>query len=212
MFRLTILATCLLLIACDKQTIAIQPEHISIAELNEKLGQAFPDIENLSEMDISSNQQELILSGNPAFIAKAITVAEQLDKPYSYYLEVSNTPRNTISTTMEYMKILLHPDQSISLGHIMLTESPWQELIKEQQRFLQLSLDSNLVLAIDIKNSQDQKISFYSGKHPMQLDQWLMAFDDSEVRQGKKVVTSRPKRQLWLRLVKANSQSDSYLR
>jgi hypothetical protein len=39
-----------------------------------------------------------------------------------------------------------------------------------------------------------------------------MAFNNSEINQGKKIITSRPKKQLWLRLIKANSQSGIRLR
>jgi hypothetical protein len=110
------------------------------------------------------------------------------------------------------MRILLHPEQMVMLGHATLIDSPWGSLIKEQQRILQLQLDANLVLSIDIKDYQDQKTSFYSGKHPMKPDKWVLAFSDSEMNQGKKIITSRQKNQLWLRLVKASNQSEIKLR
>lgn len=202
--------------ACDHTSTAIQPEHISVEvlnqELNEQLIKGLAQTNAASQLQIENSQDGLILSGDPALIAKAIYIAKQLDKPQNYYLEVRNSPINTISTTTETMRILLHPEHPIMLGHTTLTNGPWKELITEQQRTLQLHLDANLVLSIDIKNRNEQAASFYSGKHPMQIDKWLIAFNSSEMSRGKKIITSRPKKQLWLRLVKASSQSDVNLR
>jgi hypothetical protein len=204
--------------ACEQKSITVQPEHISQNELNQALSKELEQALE-QELTIQSSQQGLILTGDPALIAKAISIAQQLDKPGNYYLEVRNTPINSISTTAESMRILLHPEHPVMLGHITLAHSPWQELIEDKQRFLQLILDSNLVLTIEIKSQQDQTIGFYSGKHPMQLDQWIIAFDQLGVsqsgldrNQSRKIMTSRPKKQLWLRLTKASSQSEINLR
>ena len=199
--------------ACDHKSIAILPEHITLEELNEELtkelGHSLPAN---NALEIRNSQEGLILTGDPALIAKAISIAQQLDKPHNYYLEVRNTPINSISTHTETMRILLHPENPVRLGHITLIDGPWQELIKDEERFLQLELDSSLILTIDIKSQQDRQVGFYSGKHPMQLNEWIIAFNESEMSQGKKIITSRPKKQLWLRLTKANSQSEINLR
>jgi hypothetical protein len=202
--------------ACDHKSTAIQPEHISIEVLNQELNaqliNGLAQTNAASQLQIENSQDGLILSGDPALIAKAIHIAKQLDKPQNYYLEVRNTPINTISTTTETMRIMLHPEQPIMLGHTTLTDGPWKELITEQHRTLQLHLDASLVLSIDIKNRDKQAASFYSGRHPMQVNKWLIAFNSSELNRGKKIITSRPQKQLWLRLVKASSQSDVNLR
>jgi hypothetical protein len=206
--------------ACDQQSITITPEHLSIEELREDLKNELNQVldqetnKEISALPLTISQSDggLLLKGDPALIAKALIIAKRLDSPSSYYLEVRNTPINTISTTTETMQILLHPDQTISLGYITLTESPWKPLIKEHKSALQLHLDANLVLSIDIVNQQQQQASYYTGKHPMQLRKWIMAFNNSEINQGKKIITSRPKKQLWLRLIKANSQSGIRLR
>jgi hypothetical protein len=212
----------LTLLGCEQQTVAINPEHISSQELSEQLQQALShaDLHNqkntwsitMDPLNTDSEQQTLILSGDRSTIAKAISIAKQLDIAHNYYLEIRNTPINTISTSLETMRILLHPEQIVTLGHIILMDGPWGELIEGNEKLLQLKLDSNLVLSIDIKNSQTTETSYYSGKHPMRLDHWLMAFNNSEMNQGKKIMTSRPKKQLWLRLVKASSQSEINLR
>ena len=202
--------------ACDNKTTTIQPEHISVNVLNQELNQQLlldlAQADTASQLQIDNSQDGLILSGDPALIAKAIHLAKQLDKPQNYYLEVRNTPANRISTATETMQILLHPKQPVMLGYTTLIDGPWRELIAEKQRSLQLHLDENLVLSIEIKNQDNQEINYYSGKHPMQIDKWLVAFNNSEMNRGKKIITSRPKKQLWLRLIKANSQSDVLLR
>ena len=202
--------------ACDQQSIIITPEYLSVEDLSMELKQAINQ-ELSKELDqealeISRIDNGLSLKGNSALITKVITIAKRLDIPSSYYLEVRNTPINTISTAIETMRILLHPDQTISLGHITLIESPWKSLIKQHESSLQLHLSSSFVLSIDIVSQQYTQASSYSGKHPMQLGEWIMAFNNSEMKQGKKIITSRPKKQLWLRLIKANNQSGIRLR
>ena len=163
-------------------------------------------------LSITDNNSQLILQGSRAQISKALTIAKRLDIPSSYYLEVRNTAENIISTGAEAMQVLIHPDQVISLGHITLVDSPWKPLIKEQERYLELHLDDKLVLSINIKSQKNKQMNYYSGKHPMQVGEWLMAFGDTGINQGKRIITSKPKKQLWLRLVKANSQSGIRLR
>jgi hypothetical protein len=213
-----------LLTACDQRSISIQPEFISIeelqAELNKELNKelareqsrdgVYPSDQR--PLSITDEDSQLILQGSPAQISKALTIAKRLDIPSSYYLEVSNTAENVISTGAETMQVLIHPNQVISLGHITLIDSPWQSLIREQERYLELHLNDKLVLSINIKNQKNKQMNYYSGKHPMRVGEWLMAFGDSGMNQGKRIITSKPKKQLWLRLVKANSQSGIRLR
>lgn len=223
--------------ACDQQSITITPEYLSIEDLSEELNKELHQVLNKEishkinqELDqeankeidvekakqypltISQSENGLILKGDPALVAKAIKIAKRLDIPSSYYLEVRNTSTDVISTATETMQILLYPDQTILLGHITLTESPWKPLIQQHESSLQLHLDSKLVLSIDIVNQQQRQASYYTGKHPMQLRKWIMAFNNSEMNQGKRIITSKPKKQLWLRLIKANSQSGVRLR
>jgi hypothetical protein len=210
------------IIACEQESITLLPEHISLEELSQQLEKELEeklnkerslDLSNSdNRLEIQQHQQGLTLTGDPVLIAKAVSIARQLDQPYNYYLEVRNTPANSINTATENMRILLHPGHPIILGHVTLINGPWEELIRDKQKFLQLELDSQLVLTIDIKSQQDKQMEFYSGKHPMQLGRWIVAFDQLEMNQGKKIITSRPKKQLWLRLIKANSQSEINLR
>lgn len=217
-----ILAT-LYLCACDQKSLIIQPEHLTIEELHKELDKAFKkDLNNENQQGLSSSannssqsnaliinsdNENIFLTGNSSQLSKAISIAKRLDKPHSYYLEVRNTPKHMISTMTESMQILLHPDQTISLGHFTLTDTPWRPLIKEHERYLQLHLNTDLILTIDIKSPQNKQSSFYSGRHPMQLNQWFMAFNNSEMNRGNRIITSKPKTQLWLRLIKANNQS-----
>lgn len=207
------------LIACNQQTVAINPEHIPINELNEQLQQALSHTEKMpiNPLSITIDQldgggEALILSGDKTLVAKAISIAKQLDKTQNYYLEIRDTPIEAISSSLETMRILLHPEQTISIGHIALINSPWGGLMNEGEKLLRLKLDSSLILSIEIKNTDNMEINFYSGKHPMQLDLWVTTFNNSEINQGRKIITSRPKKQLWLRLVKASSQSKINLR
>lgn len=206
----------LLLTACDQRGISIQPEFISIeelqAELSKELDKELTKDSDHQPLSIENDDSQLVLRGNPAQISKALTIARRLDVPSSYYLEVSNTAQNVISTAAETMQVLIHPDQVISLGHITLVDSPWKPLIKEQERYLELQLDAELVLSINIKSQENKEMNYYSGKHPMRVNEWIMAFGDSGMNQGKRIITSKPKKQLWLRLVKANSQSGIRLR
>ena len=213
------------IIACEQESITLLPEHISLEELSQQLEKELEEELNKEKkehglnlsnsdnrLEIQQHRQGLTLTGDPVLIAKAVSIAQQLDQPYNYYLEVRNTPANSISTATENMRILLHPGHPVILGHVTLINGPWEELIRDKQKFLQLELDSQLVLTIDIKSQQDKKMGFYSGKHPMQLGRWIVAFDQLEMNQGKRIITSRPKKQLWLRLIKANSQSEINLR
>jgi hypothetical protein len=223
MFSLRAPATTLLLAfslsACDTKSLIITPENLSIEQLKQELNLeldqgAEPNEDNESQppLTISRKDGGLLLKGDPALIAKAIIIAKRLDVPSSYYLQIRNTRANTISTSAETMQILLHPGQAISLGHITLIDSPWSSLIKQHESSLQLHLDNDLMLTIDIINQQQKSASYYTGKHPMQLQKWMMAFNDSEMNQRKTTITTKPKKQLWLRLIKASSQSGVELR
>lgn len=217
----TLIILALQLSACDEKSITLQPEHLSVAdlkaELNRELNKEIKtnthrEQKSLPSLTVNNNENNLIIKGSSGQIANVISIATRLDRPSSYYLEVRNTPINAISTHTESMQILLHPEQTISLGHLTLSNSPWKPLIKEQEKFLQLHLNNQLILSIEIKDQHDKQANYYSGKHPMQLNQWLMAFNETETTQGKRIITSKQKKQLWLRLIKANSQSGINLR
>jgi hypothetical protein len=209
---------------CEPKSITIVPEHITLEELNQKLNDTLnstltnqPNEEQNNTLNIQNSTKGLILTGDSVSVAKAVSLAQQLDKPHNYYLEIRNTPINSISTLTETMRILLHPEHPVIFGQIALVDGPWQALIKDKQRILELMLSKDLVLSIDIKSQQDHQVGFYSGKYPMALNTWIVAFDESGMNplgtnQRKKITASRPGKQLWLRLIKADSQSEINLR
>ncbi len=225
MKRLTLLLTLVLtvlLVACEQQAIEIQAEHMSSEELRLRLAESEEfqklaekiDIELLQDEDTAGNSS-IRLAGPADHISRVIQIAARMDKPQSYYLSVRNTALNTISTQGQHMRVLLHPEQKITLGHISLLESPWKQHILDKQKFLELELSSNLVLKIFIKSLDDGVLTHYSGSYPMQLGRWNEVFtkgigglelaSKNTVRKNKRISTSN--KQLWLRLEEAGSQS-----
>jgi len=225
MKRLTLLLTLVLtvlLVACEQQAIEIQAEHMSSEELRLRLAESEEfqklaekiDIELLQDEDTAGNSS-IRLAGPADHISRVIQIAARMDKPQSYYLSVRNTALNTISTQGQHMRVLLHPEQKITLGHISLLESPWKQHILDKQKFLELELSSNLVLKIFIKSQDDGVLTHYSGSYPMQLGRWNEVFtkgigglelaSKNTVRKNKRISTSN--KQLWLRLEEAGSQS-----
>jgi len=211
-----------LLVACEQQAIEIQAEHMSTEELQLRLAgnEEFQhlaekiDIELLHDEDTTGNTS-IRLEGPAEHISRVIQIAARMDKPQSYYLSVRNTALNTISTQGQHMRVLLHPEQKITLGHISLLESPWKKHIIDKEKFLELELSSNLVLKILIKSQDKNLLTHYSGSYPMQLRKWSEVFTEGTggvglesrgaARKHKRISTSD--NQLWLRLEEAGSQS-----
>jgi hypothetical protein len=226
MKRLTLLFTLLLtsaltvlLVACEQQAIEIQAEHMSSEELQLRLARNKEfqqlaekiDIELMPDEEAAENTS-IRLTGPKDHISRVIQIAARMDKPQSYYLSVRNTALNTISTQGQHMRVLLHPEQKISLGYASLVESPWRKHILDKQKFLELELSRDLVLNILIKSQDQELLTHYSGSYPMQIGKWseiftesmagLVAESTSTTRKNKRISTSD--NQLWLRLEEAD--------
>ncbi len=212
-----------LLMGCQQQTLEIQAEHLTNEELKQQL-MASSHLRQLAEgvgLELindgdQSTATAIRLSGSSNQISQIIQIATALDKPNNYYLVVRNTDINSISTQGESMRVLLHPDQKITLGHLSLLESPWKAYIIDRQKYVELELNSNLVLKIVIKSQDDGQLMHYSGVYPLQLGQWNEVFSEGlgNTAVGKKkgnrkdLRVSTANNQLWLRLDKAGSQSE----
>ena len=209
---LSLLSFLSLLGACDKQAIELRSEHINAKELGERIRQStgFKNLTGDVSIELLSSEDSpssLLVRGDRAKINQIIEIAKIIDRPQSYYLQVTNTQPGSISTSRNDMKILLHPNQQISLGHITLQNGPWSSYVAGRKHLLELILNEKLMLKVNLTNGEDSSISYYSGVHPLQLDAWVEVFTLGGISEKRKVVTTTKKKQLWLRLSKAGSQS-----
>ena len=209
---LSLLSFLSLLGACDKQAIELHSEHLNAKDLDERIRQStgFKNLAGDVSIELLGSEDSpasLLVRGDRAMINQIIEIAKVIDRPQSYYLQVTNTQPGSISTSSNDMKILLHPNHQISLGHLTLQSGPWSNYVAGRKHLLELILNEKLMLKVNLTNGEDSSISYYSGVHPLQLDAWVEAFTLGGISEKRKVVTTTKKKQLWLRLSKAGSQS-----
>lgn len=208
--KILLLALVCILAACDKQAIELRPEHIDLQELNQKLRQStgYKHLKNDIAMELLESKDgelapSLLVSGSRDKIERIIQIAKMIDRPQSYYLEVANNKPGSISTSSKEMRILLHPNQQVALGHFTLQDGPWSSHLVGSNHLLRLTLDNELVLNITISNGDEGEVDYYSGRQPLRLGKWVEAFALGGTS-GNKIVVSTKKKELWLRLVKAS--------
>lgn len=208
--KILLLAFVFMLAACDKQSIELRPEHVDLEELDQRLRQStgYNHLKNDIALELleSSDEEQapsLLVSGSRDKIERIIQIAKLIDRPQSYYLEVANNKPGSISTSSKEMRILLHPNQQVALGHFTLQDGPWSSHLVGNNHLLKLTLDSELVLNITIRNGDEGEVDYYSGKQPLRLGAWVEAFALGGSNSNK-IVVSTKKKELWLRLVKAS--------
>lgn len=208
--KILLLAFVCLLAACDKQTVELRTEHIDLQELDQKLRTSteYKHLKNDIALELLDSRDgeltpSLLVSGSRDKIERIIQMAKMIDRPQSYYLEVANNKPGSISTSSKEMRILLHPNQQVALGHFTLQGGPWSSHLVGKNHLLKLTLDNNLVLSITIRNGDEGEVDYYSGKQPLRLDKWVEAFRLGGAKSNK-IVVSTKKKELWLRLVKAS--------
>lgn len=208
--KILLLAFVFMLAACDKQAIELRPEHVDLEELDQRLRQStgYNHLKNDIALELleSSDEEQapsLLVNGSRDKIERIIQIAKLIDRPQSYYLEVANNKPGSISTSSKEMRILLHPNQQVALGHFTLQDGPWSGHLVGNNHLLKLTLDSELVLNITIRNGDEGEVDYYSGKQPLRLGAWVEAFTLGGSNSNK-IVLSTKKKELWLRLVKAS--------
>lgn len=204
---------------CGEQTVVLKPEHVSVNQLKQELANSSlyqhmaPDVQ--LTFDDPDGVGELRLSGQRGKVNQIIDLAKSLDIPQSYNLEISNTSPKSISTATKHMRLLIHPDQTITLGHISLQQGPWGDYVNNNAQSIELTLSKKLLLNIRLASSSSDNTQYYSTSQPLKLNQWLqvLKFDSSlkdseryngESRQTRLTTLSTKKQQLWLRLVRSS--------
>lgn len=221
------LSFCLLCSACSDQDTSfiqdkgyfLEPEHIPASQLQQELinsstyNKLQHDIQIQLVKDLPRHQKspeglephKLLISGNQSSLKQLIRLAQHLDIPQSYLLDVSNISPGSISTSGQQMQIILHPEEKISLSNISLKQNPWQSYLSIESEGIELYLTKALLLKIKIQ----QGSRFIEVNQPLKLNNWLQVFSLTEGGGIGKLQTPKRKKialrdkQLWLRLSKS---------
>lgn len=215
----------LLLAACDNQhtnpeySYLLEPEHINAAELELAIvkHKDFQSITENIDIHLSKNNgdpQKLFISGSQQSMAQVIALAQALDTPQSYVLEISNQKPGSISTSSQQAKVFLQPEEVIRLGLTDNRHGPWYEHFERNIKAIELELSNQLHLKIKIQE-RDKKLE---ANLDLKLDAWVPVFkltsggqlmpsasstsystrDNTSPRKEKRI--NLRERELWLRL------------
>ena len=209
----TLLAS--LLTGCDQAKIILEPEKADKSKLLHKLQQY--QAENPQEYDqltIELNdEQKIVVRGDNQQVNKITSRAHHLDQPATYYLEISNSSHKQYSTGSrdQSMQVLLSPGHKIKITQHEWQSSPWRHYHGiESDKILELELNENLQLAIEIRSNQNNNATSLSGQYQLQENKWIKLVDNQKVTQNT-IISTRDKKQLWLRLhpveIEINNQS-----
>lgn len=186
---------------CDNNSeIDIAPDHIAADELASKIRDKFPEAAEV----IKENDGQIRISGTPDQLEELIEYAHQVDSPVTdYYLTISNTSPDTISTNSQQMRLRLEVGHKITLGYQVLASSPWIGLNKvNRQTTLQLMLDEKLRLSIFMADTRLNRENLYEGSHRLKKDKWTRVVSAVPARAGRKVISTSHNRptEIWLLL------------
>lgn len=193
---------------CNDSKIMLEPEQAEKSKLLKNLKQYQANhLAQYDELTIKLNdEQNIIVSGNTQQVHEISQVASLFDQPASYYLEISNSKNKRYSTSSreQTLQILISPESKITISQSEWQSSPWRHYRGiESNQELELELSSNLQLTIRTRNAlnshSSNSDSTLTGQYQLQEKKWIKLIDNQKVTQNK-IITTRNKKQLWLRL------------
>jgi hypothetical protein len=200
-----------LLTACDnhptssEHSYLLEPEHIEANQLEQALlnhseFQMLAEDVTMHLTEGSPDTHKLFLSGNQQTMAQVIALAQTLDTPQNYLLEISNLKPGSISTSAQQVEILLQPEEIIRLGMLEQRQGLWQGLwhdhLKSKVKAIELELSKNLQLKILIQNNNET----IETNLALKLDTWVPIIKLSKGSPSKGKRINLRERELWLRL------------
>lgn len=200
---------------CNDSKIILEPELADKSTLLKNLKQyQTNNSQKFDELTIElNNEHSIIVRGNSQQVRDISQIASMLDQPASYYLEISNTNNKRYSTRNydQSLQVLISPGNKIIITQSEWQSSPWRYYRGiESNNELELELTENLQLAISTRNNSNNRESTLTGQYQLQEKKWIKLMDNQKVTQNK-VISTRNKKQLWLRLhpveIKVDNQS-----
>ena len=189
---------------CNDSKIILEPELADKSTLLKNLKQyQTNNPQKFDELTIElNNEHSIIVRGNTQQVRDISQIASMLDQPVSYYLEISNTNNKRYSSRNydQSLQVLISPGNKIIITQSEWQSSPWRHYRGiESNNELELELKENLQLAISTRNNSKNSESTLTGQHQLQEKKWIKLMDNQKVTQNK-VISTRNKKQLWLRL------------
>ena len=189
---------------CNDSKIILEPELTDKSTLLKNLKQyQTNNPQKFDELTIElNNEHSIIVRGNTQQVRDISQIASMLDQPVSYYLEISNTNNKRYSTRNydQSLQVLISPGNKIIITQSEWQSSPWRHYRGiESNNELELELKENLQLAISTRNNSKNSESTLTGQYQLQEKKWIKLMDNQKVTQNK-VISTRNKKQLWLRL------------
>lgn len=189
---------------CNDSKIILEPELADKSTLLKNLKQyQTNNPQKFDELTIElNNEHSIIVRGNTQQVRDISQIASMLDQPVSYYLEISNTNNKRYSSRNydQSLQVLISPGNKIIITQSEWQSSPWRHYRGiESNNELELELKENLQLAISTRNNSKNSESTLTGQYQLQEKKWIKLMDNQKVTQNK-VISTRNKKQLWLRL------------
>jgi hypothetical protein len=189
---------------CNDSKIILEPELADKSTLLKNLKQyQTNNPQKFDELTIElNNEHSIIVRGNSQQVRDISQIASMLDQPASYYLEISNTNNKRYSSRNydQSLQVLISPGNKIIITQSEWQSSPWRHYRGiESNNELELELKENLQLAISTRNNSKNSESTLTGQYQLQEKKWIKLMDNQKVTQNK-VISTRNKKQLWLRL------------
>jgi hypothetical protein len=208
-----LLLTTSALLGCDQSEVILEPEKTSQSRLLQQLKKYQADSpQEYDQLTIElNNEDRIVVQGNSKQVKGIARYASYLDQPTSYYLEISNSKntRYSINSREQNMQVLLNPGQKVSLGEQAWQSSPWRYYQGiESNKILELELSEDLQLSINIRNSKNNQASFLSGRYQLQEGNWIKLMGNGRITNNK-VITTKSRKQLWLRLHLVEIETDN---
>ncbi|OUS39400.1 hypothetical protein A9R00_09675 [Oleispira antarctica] len=156
------------------------------------------------------DQSDAILEQKKNDQVKLQKQLSQIKQSASYYLEVSNSKNDRYSTNsrQQSMQILLNPGSKVMLGESTWQSTPWRYYQgSESSKSIELELSADLQLSISISGGENNSTRYISGLYQLQENKWIQLVGSQRER-GNKIISTQNKKQLWLRLHPANTNTD----
>lgn len=205
---LKIILLSVIISGCNDSKIMLEPEQSDKSKLLKNLQQYQANHPTqYNELTIELNdEQNIIVSGNRQQVQSISQVASLFDQPASYYLEISNSNNKRYSTNShdQALQILISPGNAITITQSEWQSSPWRYYRGiESNQEIELELSNNLQLTIRTRNAlnshSNNSESTLTGQYQLQEKKWIKLMDNQKVTQNK-IISTRNKKQLWLRL------------
>jgi len=156
------------------------------------------------------DQSDVILEQKKNDQVKLQKQLTELKQSASYYLEVSNSKNDRYSTNsrQQSMQILLNPGSKVMLGESTWQSTPWRYYQgSESSKSIELELSADLQLSISISGGENNSTRYISGLYQLQENKWIQLVGSQRER-GNKIISTQNKKQLWLRLHPADTNTD----